>query len=81
MDRIYDEIDWTPEGLRSLARRLDDQFECTEPAYGVPGHAHCAACCYGTGMIVESDEAADVVRAAEVIRRLSFVTDARKDTS
>lgn len=21
---------------------------CTTPAYGVPGRAHCAACCYGT---------------------------------
>lgn len=21
---------------------------CTTPACGAPGHAHCAACCYGT---------------------------------
>lgn len=21
---------------------------CTSPGYGVPGHDHCAACCYGT---------------------------------
>lgn len=23
---------------------------CTTPAYGAPGYAHCAACCYGTGI-------------------------------
>jgi hypothetical protein len=27
---------------------------CTNPAYGVPGRDHCAACCYGS-MIVEYD--------------------------
>jgi hypothetical protein len=24
--------------------------ECVAPAYGAPGLAHCAACCYGTGV-------------------------------
>lgn len=39
-----------------VAERLAATYECTTPAYGAPGHAHCAACCYGTGIAASSME-------------------------
>ena len=38
---------------------------CTTPAYGAPGHDHCAACCAGT-MIAEYDHACPVPEHREL---------------
>ncbi len=45
--------------LGQLRVQLDEALEplrCTEPARGVPWLDHCAACCYGTGFAVSSEE-------------------------
>lgn len=39
-----------------VAGRLASSYECATPAYGAPGHPHCAACCYGTGIAASSME-------------------------
>lgn len=77
------EYSWRePLGLHRLedtvevAERLMAGYECTTPAYGAPGYAHCAACCYGTGInasSMEEFETAQVLAAvpslvAEIIR-------------
>jgi hypothetical protein len=50
----------TREGLAKrmsdFADELIDPMICQSPAYGAPGYAHCAACCYGTGVIITCDE-------------------------
>lgn len=41
---------------------------CNSPAYGVPGYAHCAACCYGT-LIEEYDHDCPIVEHREMAQR------------
>lgn len=46
------------EMLRGLLARAADTLgellpDCTTPAYGAPGHAHCAACCYGSMKVAD----------------------------
>lgn len=67
----------------AVAERLAKGYECTTPAYGAPGHAHCAACCYGTGIgasSMEEFETAQVLLAVpslvREIERLRGATDA-----
>jgi hypothetical protein len=42
--------------LRSLADEIAEPLVCRDPAYGAPGHAHCAACCYGTLRVITCAE-------------------------
>lgn len=53
--------------MRDFATELLAPMECTEPAYGVPGHPHCAACCYGTLLVVTCAEDQAVVDAAKAL--------------
>lgn len=53
--------------LRADAQKLVDEFTCTTPAYGVPGLAHCAACCYGTLIAATCQEDEDLARAAAAL--------------
>jgi hypothetical protein len=75
-------------GLRDLDRvaetasRLAASYECTTPAYGAPGHPHCAACCYGTMIAatsMEEFETAQVLLAVpelvQELRRLRALID------
>ena len=45
-------------------RVLVDETTCKTPAYGAPGYAHCAACCYGTLIAATCQEEHDVAAAA-----------------
>jgi hypothetical protein len=49
--------------MRAFAEELVDPMICRTPAYGVPGFAHCAACCYGTGLVI-TDEVDEAIAAA-----------------
>lgn len=57
-----------------VAQRLAATYECTSPAYGAPGHPHCAACCYGTMIAassMEEFETAQVLLAVpELVREI-----------
>jgi len=57
--------------LRTQAYELEALIACTEPGYGAPGHAHCAACCYGTGIIVTSLTDQQVADTITALRRLA----------
>jgi hypothetical protein len=57
--------------LWSVADEIEDPYICRSPAYGVPGHAHCAACCYGTGVIVTCREDEIDVDRAIALRRVA----------
>ena len=61
--------------LRLFADELDGPLECKWPAYGVPGHAHCAACCYGTGRIITCDSDQALADAADALRHAALVID------
>lgn len=66
-------------GSPDLADRLDalaaevEPPRCTTPAYGVPGHAHCAACCYGTGYVLTCREDEQALQTATAMRSLARV--------
>lgn len=49
--------------LRALAEEIVEPLICLDPGYGAPGYPHCAACCYGRG-VVPTCEADDLVIAA-----------------
>lgn len=53
--------------IRRFADDLVDHLVCRTPGYGVPGHPHCAACCYGTGVIITCDEDQALVDAAKAL--------------
>jgi hypothetical protein len=59
--------------LEALAHRILAPMACTTPAYGAPGRAHCAACCYGTGLVVtcaEDQQLVDTATAMQAAARL-----------
>jgi hypothetical protein len=58
------------ERVHALSNELIDPLLCRTPAYGVPGHAHCAACCYGTGVIITCVEDQLVLDTAKALDRL-----------
>lgn len=69
------------ERLMQFADEIADPLVCRQPAYGAPGHPHCAGCCYGTGYVVTcaADEAilaaADaLIAAADIIRHPETAT-------
>jgi hypothetical protein len=55
--------------MRVLADDLDGPLQCTHPAYGVPGYAHCAACCGNTGQVITNAEEQAMADAAQALRR------------
>lgn len=55
------------ERMAVFAAEIKAEMECTTPAYGAPGHAHCAACCYGTGWNTTSPEDQLIVDAYEAL--------------
>lgn len=56
------------------AKETERYYRCTTPAYGSPGHAHCAACCYGTGYAVTcQEEVDDLERALGILRAAGMV--------
>lgn len=66
----------TPEQVEELANRMEaladeimDPLICRTPGYGAPGHAHCAACCYGKGYIVTCDEEQAMAEASLALDR------------
>lgn len=67
------------EKLLSFADELDSDLECTTPAYGVPGHAHCAACCYGTGRIITNASEGARADAADALRRSAAIIRVEAD--
>jgi hypothetical protein len=69
------ESDYVSE-LRELADELIDPMICREPAFGAPGHAHCAACCGGTGLVVTCEEEQATVDAVKAMRHLADLIEA-----
>lgn len=67
--------------LAELADELLDPLICRDPAYGVPGRAHCAACCYGTGLIITCDEEEQIANTAKAMTALAtaFRTDPKEE--
>lgn len=63
------EFDELLDRMMALSVEIEDLYECTQPAYGVPGHAHCAACCYGTGFLTTCSEDQAMVDAALSMRK------------
>ena len=61
---------WTE--LRDLVAWMIEDTTCTTPAYGAPGHAHCAACCYGTLIAASCPED---FAFAEAVRALAVAMD------
>lgn len=57
------------ERMVTLADEIMDPLLCRQPAYGAPGYAHCAACCYGTGYVVTCDEEQAMVEAANALTK------------
>lgn len=53
----------------AFANELIAPMLCTTPAYGVPGAIHCAACCYGTGIIVTCAEDQAIADAATALHK------------
>lgn len=53
--------------MEALAEELMDPLVCRQPAYGAPGHPHCAACCYGTGYVITSEADQAVLAAARAL--------------
>ena len=66
--------------LRRLIDRVLEPMKCTTPAYGAPGYAHCAACCYNTGWEVTSLEE---LRMCEALDTARYAIDAvtREDST
>lgn len=58
-----DEVRALVERMEALSAELIDPLICRTPGYGAPGHAHCAACCYGRGYVVTCDEEQAVYEA------------------
>lgn len=63
------EPDELVERMSALADEIMKPLECVSPAYGVPGYAHCAACCYGKGYVVTCDAEQAMVDAASALNR------------
>lgn len=64
------------ERMEAFANEMVDPMVCRQPAYGAPGYAHCAACCYGTLLVITCEEeqaiadaAAALNKAADLIRK------------
>lgn len=55
----------------ALADELIDPLICRTPAYGAPGHPHCAACCYGTGLIITDDDEQFVADTTLAMHRIA----------
>lgn len=60
--------DTLAERLDALATDLIEPLRCLQPAYGIPGRDHCAACCYGTGVVITCKEDQLVVNTADAMR-------------
>lgn len=58
-----------PAVLREIAAELFAPLECTDPAYGAPGYAHCAACCYGKGYVLQCEADKAVMDVVNVLER------------
>lgn len=61
------------EQIEALEAELIDPLLCRTPAYGAPGYAHCAACCYGTGVIVTCEHDEAVVEAAKMLGKAAVL--------
>lgn len=55
--------------MKMLADEIVDPLICRTPAHGAPGRPHCAACCYGTGVIITCEEDQAMVDAAKALHR------------
>lgn len=57
--------------LTQMANELLEPMLCKTPAYGYPGApgGHCAACCYGTGVVITCDEDRLIYEAAEALSK------------
>ena len=60
------------------AERLAKGYECTTPAYGAPGYAHCAACCYGTGIAASSMEEFETAQVLGAVPSLIAAIEAER---
>lgn len=71
-----DRLDRLLTRMSDLADALDGPLECTHPAYGAPGVAHCAACCYGTGRVITSPGEQAMADTADQLRRAAVAIKA-----
>jgi hypothetical protein len=62
----------------AFADEIVDPLICRTPAYGVPGHAHCAACCYGTGLIITCAEDEAIADAAKALQHAAALLRAQR---
>ena len=53
--------------MTDFAAELVDPMVCRTPEHGVPGRAHCAACCGGTGLVVTCDADQAIATAAAAL--------------
>ncbi len=68
-EHIYPANEPVLEKMAQLADEIEAPLICREPAYGVPGHAHCAACCGGTGYVITNDEDQAMLDLVHALRR------------
>lgn len=61
--------------MTAMANELLEPMLCRQPGYGVPGAAggHCAACCYGTGVVITCAEDRAIYEAAEALSKAAAV--------
>lgn len=57
------------DALLTEAAALAAEMECTTPANGYPGIAHCAACCGGTHVNASCQEELDLAYALDSLVR------------
>lgn len=61
--------------LIALANELIEPMLCTQPGGGVYPGGHCAACCYGTLLIItcqDDQDVADTAKAMEKVARMLY---------
>ena len=73
MSDLTDEV---LDRLRADAQVVVDTMTCTDPAYGAPGIAHCAACCMGTLIAATCAEEEQLAHAAsEMVAAIDALRD------
>lgn len=61
--------------MRDFADELVDPMVCRQPAGGLGPGTHCAACCYGTGLIITCDEDQALVDAGRALHAAATVLE------
>lgn len=69
LSETQQEMSSLADRMIAFANELIEPMLCTTPAYGVPGHPHCAACCYGTGIVITCKEEQAIADAADALHK------------